>query len=294
MLPVEPLISRSAGVHRRNSYRKRNLSCENEVRPTFSFCRVGRHGLTYIPAPVQFSFPQRTFIAMGDGSFVRIKAVQYHVNEKHEELRSKKATFSATLDHDDPSILQYLPPVGADEYTQEQPASAPTQELPLEPPELPPELASELPPQLPPELSSLFSSTDQVPWEDMLNLYRESGPKHSGIWPVVPPWYRVAIIGAGVAGLRTAMLLQYMGIPYKIFEASNRPGGRVFTYHFSSRPEEDPQGKHDYYDVGAMRFPDNDANRQTYKLFKKLDLSTKEIPYVFSRDENIRLYNGQC
>jgi len=35
-----------------------------------------------------------------------------------------------------------------------------------------------------------------------------------------PPWFFVAIIGAGVAGLRTAMLLQRFGIPYKIFEAS--------------------------------------------------------------------------
>jgi Flavin containing amine oxidoreductase len=236
---------------------------------------------------------------MGDGSSVRIKVAQYHVNEKHEELKSKKATFSATLDHDDPYILQYLPPVGADEYTQEQPATALSQELPLEPPPdppsvLPPELASELPPHLPPELSSLFSSTDHVPWEDMLSLYRESRPEHPGKRPIVPPWYRVAIIGAGVAGLRTAMLLQWMGIPYKIFEASNRPGGRVFTYHFASKPEENPQGKHDYYDVGAMRFPDNDANQATYKLFKELGLSTKEIPYVYSIDENIRLYNGQC
>jgi hypothetical protein len=225
---------------------------------------------------------------MGDGSSVRIKVAQYHVNEKHEELKSKKATFSATLDHDDPYILQYLPPVGEDEYTQQEPATAQSQEIPLE---TPPGPASELPPHLPPELSSLFSSTDRVSWEDMLSLYRGSQPEYSDEWPIVPPWYRVAIIGAGVAGLRTAMLLEQYGIPYKIFEASNRPGGRIFTYHFASG-EEDPPGKHDYYDVGAMRFPDNDANQETYELFDKLDLSTKEIPYVYSIDENIRLYNG--
>jgi protoporphyrinogen oxidase len=90
------------------------------------------------------------------------------------------------------------------------------------------------------------------------------------------------------------MLLQYMGIPYKIFEASDRPGGRVFTYQFASRPEENPQGKHDYYDVGAMRFPDNDANQETFKLFEELGIQNKVIPYVMSIDENIRLYNGDC
>jgi len=108
-----------------------------------------------------------------------------------------------------------------------------------------------------------------------------------------PPWYRVAIIGAGVAGLRTAMLLQSRHIPYKIFEASDRPGGRLFTYQFPSKPPNNPQGKHDYYDVGGMRFPNNNANKETFDLFNELNLSSRVIKYVFSNDDNIRYYNSE-
>jgi hypothetical protein len=210
---------------------------------------------------------------MGDGSNVRTKVAQYFVNKKHEELRSRKATLQ---NHDLP-LLQYLPPLPTDDSVGEQLIS--DSEPSVEP-------SVELPPFFPP--------THHVPWEDMLERYKEIQPVLREAWPVVPPWYRVAIIGAGVAGLRTAMLLQYMGIPYKIFEASDRPGGRVFTYQFASRPEENPQGKHDYYDVGAMRFPENDGNQETFKLFEELGIQNKVIPYVMSIDENIRLYNGDC
>ncbi|KAF7357173.1 L-amino acid oxidase 1 [Mycena sanguinolenta] len=141
-------------------------------------------------------------------------------------------------------------------------------------------------------------SNDPVSWTQLLKTFDQDRRArglgdHEGMIPVRPPlWFRVAIIGAGVAGLRTAKLLQDMGIPYKIFEASDRPGGRIFTYQFASKPPGDPQGKHDYYDVGAMRFPNNDANEATFKLFEELGLSDKLIDYVFTRDNNIRYYNG--
>lgn len=50
----------------------------------------------------------------------------------------------------------------------------------------------------------------------------------------------VGILGAGVGGLYAAMMLHSLGIPFEILEASNRTGGRVFTYQFSDK-------KHDYY-----------------------------------------------
>ena len=81
---------------------------------------------------------------------------------------------------------------------------------------------------------------------------------------------KVAIIGAGAAGLFTAMILDYLnkhpdlkklgfGVSYEIIEAAgkDRIGGRLFTYNFVPQGTRNPAGPHDYYDVGAMRFPEN-------------------------------------
>ena len=73
--------------------------------------------------------------------------------------------------------------------------------------------------------------------------------------------YEVCIIGAGVAGLFTAMIFDYLNaefqinVKYEILESNgeDRLGGRLFTYYFKNLPD---KGDHDYYDVGAMRFPD--------------------------------------
>lgn len=56
------------------------------------------------------------------------------------------------------------------------------------------------------------------------------------------PEIPVCIIGAGMAGLYTAMILQDLGIPYHIVDADvqQRVGGRVFTHKFSNVP-------YDYY-----------------------------------------------
>ncbi len=107
----------------------------------------------------------------------------------------------------------------------------------------------------------------------------------------------VAIIGAGVAGLRVAMILKHLGIPYVVFEASERYGGRVYTHHFK-REEGEPASSQSYFDVGAMRFPDNAANARTFELFEELGI-TKEggsggklLPYHLGTDNNILLFNG--
>lgn len=43
---------------------------------------------------------------------------------------------------------------------------------------------------------------------------------------------KVGIVGAGAAGLYSAILLDSLGIDYDIFEASGRIGGRIYTYRF--------------------------------------------------------------
>ena len=48
----------------------------------------------------------------------------------------------------------------------------------------------------------------------------------------------LAVIGAGLSGLRTAMLLQKIGFEVRVVEGRNRVGGRVFTLdHLSGHPE---------------------------------------------------------
>lgn len=84
---------------------------------------------------------------------------------------------------------------------------------------------------------------------------------------VVPPQaneFKIGIVGAGVSGLFTALLFDWLNehptlkgklkIDYEIIEAADdsRVGGRLFTHHFSP-------ADHDYYDVGAMRFPENEV-----------------------------------
>jgi hypothetical protein len=65
----------------------------------------------------------------------------------------------------------------------------------------------------------------------------------------------VCIIGAGVAGLYIAMILDDLAIPglsYEILESSpDRTGGRLYTYRF----KDEPHSPHDYFDIGAMRYP---------------------------------------
>lgn len=74
--------------------------------------------------------------------------------------------------------------------------------------------------------------------------------------------FRVGIVGAGVAGLFTAMIFDHLSdkyglkVDYEILEASERVGGRLYTYNFTNSKDQPPVGPHDYYDVGAMRFPE--------------------------------------
>jgi hypothetical protein len=75
--------------------------------------------------------------------------------------------------------------------------------------------------------------------------------------------FHMGIVGSGVSGLFTAMIIDKLNkrskgelkITYDILEATGpkRLGGRLYTHRFTDEPSE-----HQYYDVGAMRFPDNE------------------------------------
>ena len=102
----------------------------------------------------------------------------------------------------------------------------------------------------------------------------------------------------GASGLYTALILLDLGIPFKIIEARDRVGGRLFTHTFES----DLGKPYNYYDVGAMRFPEHISMRRLFHLFQypplnegDLQLHAKLRPYHFS-DKNgndLRSYNGE-
>lgn len=108
------------------------------------------------------------------------------------------------------------------------------------------------------------------------------------------PLFHVGIVGGGMAGLYTAMILKSLGLSYEVLEASGRPGGRVWTHRFSDAPG-------DYYDVGAMRFPDIPIMKRVFELFKTLGITKDEsnnpeqgklIPYYFKGPNNPLYYNN--
>ena len=86
----------------------------------------------------------------------------------------------------------------------------------------------------------------------------------------LPPSLRVGIVGAGMSGLYSALLLQQSvpGVKVKIFEVSDRVGGAVFTYQFSPEPNQ-------YFEAGAMRIPNIAGHRPVFSLIKHHFLQIK-------------------
>lgn len=77
--------------------------------------------------------------------------------------------------------------------------------------------------------------------------------------PEAKPPAKVCIVGAGAAGIYMAWMLTYLGINHDLLEASNRIGGRVYTYSKFKKLKND-KCPHNYYDVSAMRIPDIKLN----------------------------------
>lgn len=80
------------------------------------------------------------------------------------------------------------------------------------------------------------------------------------------------------------MILDSLKLPdltYEILEASDQIGGRLYTHNFSKPPAE-----HDYYDAGAMRFPDFKIMKRAFDLFEIL--CTHPIKYYLDPIEKDR------
>ncbi|KAF9466955.1 hypothetical protein BDZ94DRAFT_1305819 [Collybia nuda] len=105
----------------------------------------------------------------------------------------------------------------------------------------------------------------------------------------------VGILGAGPGGLYTALILEDLGIPYRIIEAQKQVGGRLFTHKFTNTTG----APYNYFDVGAMRFPKISSMARVFKLFAYpplntdgLALSGKLKPFRFEDDNAFDSYNG--
>ncbi|KAK4449750.1 putative L-amino-acid oxidase precursor [Podospora aff. communis PSN243] len=133
-----------------------------------------------------------------------------------------------------------------------------------------------------------LGQTGRFTWDNLPPDHPRLGDGRDGALHGDYPPRKVCIVGAGVAGLYIAMLLDSLNIPnltYDILEANpDRVGGRCYTYRFSDDP-------HDYYDIGAMRYPDIPTMQRTFDLFKLTKMPL--IPYYLTGPKNPNLFNDR-
>ncbi|RYP76696.1 hypothetical protein DL771_001618 [Monosporascus sp. 5C6A] len=106
--------------------------------------------------------------------------------------------------------------------------------------------------------------------------------------------FNIGVVGGGMAGLYASLLLEDLGLQHEVIEASSKPGGRVRSHHFTP-------SNGDYFEVGAMLFPEIPIMSRTWKLLKFLhiekDPSTRPqqgclIPYYFTGPRNPMFFNN--
>ncbi|KAL6694214.1 hypothetical protein J3F84DRAFT_400685 [Trichoderma pleuroticola] len=105
----------------------------------------------------------------------------------------------------------------------------------------------------------------------------------------------VGIIGAGISGLYTALLLRREGHKVTIFEAADRVGGRIYTYRFT------PQAKSEdiYFEAGAMRIPRSSLHSKVFDFVRYLNThgfagdKIELIPYILDHENNRSFFQNQ-
>jgi monoamine oxidase len=114
--------------------------------------------------------------------------------------------------------------------------------------------------------------------DDCLRLQKSTGQR------IIPNRVhkRVAVVGAGMAGLTAAWVLQMYGYDVTIFEASNRVGGRVRTLRECFTPEL-------YVEAGAMRVPS--VHTLTVKLINEFELGM--LPFTEDIQHTFVYFNGK-
>lgn len=101
----------------------------------------------------------------------------------------------------------------------------------------------------------------------------------------------IGIVGGGIAGLYSALLLREEGHRVTVFEASSRLGGRIYTHHFKPVA----RGEDPFFEAGAMRVPLSSFHSYVFGLALYLNAHNDQkdriefIPYVLSHVNN-RIY----
>lgn len=94
----------------------------------------------------------------------------------------------------------------------------------------------------------------------------------------------VMVLGAGISGLAAAYHLKKNKIPYRVFEASERVGGRIQTL---SHVNADGQ----FAELGAEFF--ESSHTLVHQLCKELNLPPQEITYEAKTDRALYWLNGK-
>jgi monoamine oxidase len=88
------------------------------------------------------------------------------------------------------------------------------------------------------------------PWFDGVAYMQ--GKQHDASYVAAAKGKRIAIVGGGISGLMTSLLLDSVGIhDWHIIESSQRIGGRIRTKYLANSTPDDYQ----YQEMGPMRFP---------------------------------------
>ncbi|KAF4178286.1 hypothetical protein CNMCM8694_009218 [Aspergillus lentulus] len=100
---------------------------------------------------------------------------------------------------------------------------------------------------------------------------------------------KIGIVGAGVNGLYTALLLQREGHRATLYEAGSRIGGRIYTHRFQPLNSNEDI----YFEAGAMHIPRSSLHSRVYQFIRYLNTHGRHedkielIPYVLEQRNNI-------
>ncbi|KAJ5338908.1 flavin-containing amine oxidase [Penicillium brevicompactum] len=105
----------------------------------------------------------------------------------------------------------------------------------------------------------------------------------------------IGVVGGGISGLYSALMLLREGNSVILLEATNRLGGRIYTYRFPPcELNKDP-----YFEAGAMRIPCTLIHRPVFNLVRYLnhhnpsEMKIKWIPYVIAHENNMAFVRGK-